>query len=221
MFVSQPVVIREYKQVIDNIYENIIKRENHLFTIDASDKMEETLKNVLSKHGLDQILNEIDSSLIDEIKIHFSYERKKWEWTIVYQMLLTLSLQSEFSASEEEYKLRLSESDDENQQLHRHYTFAEKFYLKIRIVLDGIKKKIRDLSSLLGIDGFFIFLGKLMDKSRIVDIVMRVIGTVIVSGLAIVASFIAGLRWLQNPIEKTLRSLARLLGIKPPDDDDL
>jgi hypothetical protein len=94
MFVSQPVVIREYKQIIDNIYENIIKRENHLFTIDAGDKMEETLKNVLSKHGLDHILNEIDSSLIDEIKIHFSYERKKWEWTIVYQMLLKLSLRS-------------------------------------------------------------------------------------------------------------------------------
>ena len=110
---------------------------------------------------------------------------------------------------------------ERNEKMNIHYFSAKKSYTKFQIVLGKLKSKIKELSEFLGIDGVFILLAKVMDRSKFIDIIIKLIGTFVAAGLAVVASLITIFRWMQNPIEKTLKSLAKLLGIKPPDEEEI
>ena len=48
MLVSQ-IVLKEHKQVIEDIYKNIIDREGELFLIESNDTMESLLLNIIQK----------------------------------------------------------------------------------------------------------------------------------------------------------------------------
>lgn len=260
MLVSQ-IALKEHEKIIDDVYRDIIAKNDELFLIDANDKIESELLKIIKKNGIEEGINEIQSELINEIKTHHSYQHKNREWAVIYQILQKLAAQLEHSIKSDQendenhdedqsvsadednnagdtdikkliesmterftyvpqIKSFLKSSLEENPKLNIHYSFAKSAHSKFKIILAKLKNRIRELSAFLGIDCIFMLLAKIMDKSKLFDILMKVIGTILSAGLAIIALLLTFLRWLQNPIEKTLKSLAKLLGIKSPDDDD-
>ena len=107
-----------------------------------------------------------------------------------------------------------------NKTVSKHYHFTVQVVDTTKEFLALVKRKIREYSELLGIDGVFVALAWLMDKSKLIEIPVRIAGTIFVGGLAILAVVVAAWRWIQNPIERALRGLAKLLGIRFDDDDD-
>lgn len=117
--------------------------------------------------------------------------------------------------------ITFNNSVENNTVIAKNYKSTITIYQRIVSFWERVKIAIRKTSEFLGIDGFFVILARLMDRFLILDILVRIVGTVIVLLiLCLVVIILPITRFLANPIQRTLNFFAKLLGIRPPTDDD-